>query len=355
MPGRTAARTPEPPSDELRSLRPTPRTSPLRTALSVLAGLILLGLLLYHVGLEPVHDCLDAVGWRGPFLLLPYAVIAWLDTRAWRCTLPETMRHRISTRALYLARMAGEAVNSLAPTAAVGEPLKVYLLRPWGLTGSDGFASIVIAKTALTVSQSFFVVLGLAALSDRLDKGMVGALLIALFLLGAAGFTIGLVWLQRRGPAASVWRLARRIAPRAAFVARLEMRATAIDRRLAEFYHVERDAFLRGAVWNMSGWLLGVGEVWLMALLIRAPIGFYDALIIEALAQPIRAIAILIPGGLGAQEVGGVALCTFLGMSEPAAVTLWLLKRGRELVFDSVGLVYLARHTARGKSAAGPP
>ena len=41
-----------------------------------------------------------------------------------------------------------------------------------------------------------------------------------------------------------------------------------------------------------------------------------------------------------------MALCRFLGVPEPAAVTLWLLKRARELAFDSVGLAYLARWTA---------
>ena len=40
-------------------------------------------------------------------------------------------------------------------------------------------------------------------------------------------------------------------------------------------------------------------------------------------------------------------LCTFLGMAEADAVTLWLLKRAREVVFDGVGLAYLAQHGGR--------
>jgi hypothetical protein len=34
-----------------------------------------------------------------------------------------------------------------------------------------------------------------------------------------------------------------------------------------------------------------------------------------------------------------------LGMPEHEAATLWLLKRGRELVFDGVGLLYLVRRS----------
>jgi glycosyltransferase 2 family protein len=86
--------------------------------------------------------------------------------------------------------------------------------------------------------------------------------------------------------------------------------------------------------------------------LIGAPVPWLDALIIEALSQPIRAAAVVIPGGLGTQEIGGVALCRFLGMGEAEAATLWLLKRGRELVFDGVGLVYLARRSTLARGAS---
>jgi uncharacterized protein (TIRG00374 family) len=242
--------------------------------------------------------------------------------------------------------MAGEAVNSLTPSTAVGEPVKAYLLRAWHVSGSDGVASIVIARTALTVTQSLFVVLGLAALFVRLDRHAAGLAWLVVCLVGSAAFGWGLVWLQRRGPAVAVHRLLRRLAPRARIVARLEHAAAAIDTRLADYYRIERGAFLRASVWHMLGWLAGVTEVMLIMALIGAPVGWLDALVIEALAQPIRAVAIVIPGGLGAQELGGAALCTFLGVPEAAAVTLWLLKRGREIVFDVIGLLYLSRHAA---------
>lgn len=318
----------------------------LRTVLSVAVGIALMVLLIRHSGVDDVHDRFDVLGARSPLVLLPFVVIAWMDARGWRCTLPGGGAY-VPMRAVYMARLAGEAVNSLTPTAALGEPVKAYLLRPWGVTGSDGLASIVIAKTALTVAQSFFVVLGIAALFDRLDRGLVGGLIVALFLAACAGFAVGMVWLQQQGPATTVFGWLRRVVPRARFLARLEPRVAEIDARLVDFYRIERSGFVRAAAWNMGGWLLGVVEVQVMMALIQEPISFLDALIIEALAQPIRALSIVIPGGIGTQEVGGVALCTFLGMPEPIAVTLWLLKRGRELVFDGVGLAYLAFRSAR--------
>ena len=312
-------------------------------------GALLLALLLAHTDIDAVHDLMGDLGPWSPLLLLPYLAIAYVDARGWRCTMPAGAVERIAFWRISLARMAGEAINSVTPTAAIGgEPVKAYLLRDLGLTSADGVASLVIAKTALTVTQSLFVVIGLTALFgregfQRLEVfGLVGLLSVT------AGFGLLLVRLQRRRPAHTVWRWLHRLFPRARFVARLKLGVAAIDERLADFYRIEQGAFWRASAWHMTGWLLGVWEVRLMMWVIGAPITWRDALIIEAVAQPIRATSILIPGGLGTQELGGVAFCKWLGMPEPVAVTFWLLKRARELVFDGVGLAYLARHSTRG-------
>src|SRR5262245_39952508 len=141
------------------------------------------------------------LGWKSPLVLLPWAVIAWIDALGWRCALPEAVARRVPLRSLVLVRMAGEAVNSVTPTAAVGgEPVKAHLLRAWGVSGSDSLASIVIAKTALTVSQSLFVVFGVAALCVDWERRDLAIALVAALLLGTAGFTFMLVRLQRRRP-----------------------------------------------------------------------------------------------------------------------------------------------------------
>src|SRR5262249_61445362 len=120
-----------------------------------------------YAGPPPLPARFRALGWAAPLVLLPYLVITILDTNGWRCTLPATARVPFSS--LYLVRMAGEAVNSMTPTVTVGgEPVKAHLLRAFGVSGSDALASVVIAKTALTVSQCAFVLVGLAVLFGRL-------------------------------------------------------------------------------------------------------------------------------------------------------------------------------------------
>jgi glycosyltransferase 2 family protein len=323
-----------------------PGTPVWRTAVSLVVGLTLLGVLIYYADVDKIHDRMGELGWSSPVVLLPWVVIACLDALGWRCTLPAAAVARVPFASLVLVRMAGEAVNSVTPTAAVGgEPVKAHLLRAWGVSASDSLASIVIAKTALTVSQSLFVVFGVAALCVDWERREVAIGVVALLLLATAGFTFMLVRLQRRRPLSTVWTWARRIAPRSRLLARLEPGAHAIDARLAEFYRMEPQAFWRATGWHLSGWLFGVVEVFLIMRLIGAPVSWLDALVVEALSQPIRAAAVVIPGGIGTQEWGGLALGKLVGMDSGDATTLWLLKRGRELVFDGAGLVYLLRRS----------
>jgi putative membrane protein len=301
----------------------------------------------WYAGATSVLARLAALGWAAPLILVPYLVINVLDTLGWRCTLPAVRSRRVPFVSLYLVRMAGEAVNSVTPTAAVGgEPVKAQLLRAYGVAGSDAAASVVIAKTALVVSQAGFVLLGLAALFERLDRGTAGAVWVAMLIGLGALFTLLLVWLQRRGPVSALWRVLRRLAPGSSRIARLEATARAVDARLADYYRIERRAFVYATLWHFAAWLVGIGEVMLIMALLGVPIGILDALIIEAIAQPIRAAAVIVPGGLGIQEVGGVALASFLGVPEAAGVALWLLKRAREIVFDIVGLVVLTQRAA---------
>jgi glycosyltransferase 2 family protein len=320
------------------------RHSRLRGVLTIAVGVGLLVWLLFHAGLDALHDQFDKARWLTPLVLLPYVVISICDAISWRLTLPFALRRRVPFATLVMSRMAGEAVNSVTPTATIGgEPLKAHLLRAYGVPLSDGLASIVVCKTALTIAQSLFTALGFVGLLIVLGRPMLGALWLVALLGVVGGFTFLLLHVQQRNPATALWRWASRVFPRVQFVKRLEPGVRDLDERLQDFYRGEQRAFAWATGWNFVGWLFGVVEVQVMCTLIDHPLPWLEAFVIEAVAQPIRAVAIVVPGGIGIQEWGGVEFCTYLGMPEPVAATLWLLKRGREIVFDIVGLAYLAR------------
>src|SRR5262245_46753222 len=105
---------------------PSSRAALVRKIASFALGAGLLVLLLFHSGLDEVGDRFDELGWNGPLVLIPYLLIAALDVLGWRCTFPPRAVANVPLRTLYFTRLAGEAVNSMTPTATVGgEPLKV--------------------------------------------------------------------------------------------------------------------------------------------------------------------------------------------------------------------------------------
>ena len=336
--------------------RPAEQGRRIRTIATLAVGGLLLLLVVSYAGVGSVLERVSAMGWAAPLLFVPYLIINTLDTMAWRRALPAEAAARVPFVAQYFARIAGEAVNSVTPTAAVGgEPVKAQLLRAWGVPGAEAVASVVIAKTALTLSQIAFILMGVPVLAARFGRPVLGAVSFAVLVALALLFARFLVGVQRRGLVHAAWRRLVRWFPRSRRVGRLGERAAAIDERLGDFYRIEQHAFRTATLWHFAAWLLGVVEVWLIMQLIGAPISWTDALILESLGQPIRAVALFIPGGLGVQELGGVALCHLLGISDAPAVTLWLLKRARELFFDVVGIAYLAHHTALRRAPAMEP
>jgi len=321
-----------------------------------IAGALLFCWLLYETGLNAVERCLGRMGYRTVLAVVPYTVASLCDALGWRAVLGGISAARVPFARLWLVRLAGEAVNSVAPTGAGGEPLKALLLRNDGFSGADAAAAVVVSRTALTVTQSLLVVAGLTAVLVRFhpDWALAGLVL----LLGtAAAFFLLLVRLQQSGPMQFGARVLRRVLPRSRLVTRLEGHAVAGDVRLTTFYRSERASLVDAGCWHMLGWLASAAEVWLLLRLMGAPISCSDALIIEGLAQPIRATAIIVPGALGTQETGGVAVCSWLGIARDVSVAAWLVRRARETVFDAVGLLYLAitgARTAPGDEAPLP-
>jgi putative membrane protein len=324
-------------------LEALPGRIPLRTAALFLLGLLAVAGLVYHVGVSDIAALLASLGWRAPLIVVPYACISVFDALGLGRALGRRARRRISLWRLYWIRHAGEALSNVTPTAGLGgEPLKAYLLRRHGVAGGDGVASVVIAKTAVICSQFLFTILGLllllgwlGVLRDRAPLLIAGGVLA---LLACAILIAG----QRRGLAAASVHWLGRLRVDAPFVQRLERQAQAIDHALLRFYRDDRRGFAVATSYHMLGWLLGAAEVMLFFSLMGVSCEWRQAIIIESLTQATMAAAVIVPGGLGVQEISGTVLCRILGLGEVSGAALMLLKRAREVVFTSIGLALIS-------------
>lgn len=312
---------------------------------AILGGLGLLGLLVWHVDVTEVADHLRRIGWQAPLLLVPYIAVALCDAKGWACTLPHTAQTPpVSLVRLSLDRLAGEAINNLTPTANLGgEPVKVYLLRARGVTTDAGLASVIVAKTALTVSQILFILIGVPFFLYRLGWVRQTWWVLGLSLVLAYGFVMLLIRWQRRGLVGMTVRTLRRLLPSWSRLAHWEERAQQIDTHLLGFYDGNSRGFIASTIYHFLGWMMGAAEIAFFFYLMGIEVALVDALIIETMLQPVHAAALLIPGALGVQEASGVFFCRLLGIDESAGLTLMALKRAREAVYNLIGLAVLAR------------
>jgi hypothetical protein len=103
---------------------------------------------------------------------------------------------------------------------------------------------------------------------------------------------------------------------------------------------------------SLLGWIVGTGEVYLIALFLGTPVSWHVAFALESLGQAIRGAGFAIPGALGVQEGGFLLLAPLAGLTPDAALAVSLAKRTRELLLGLPGLLYL-RLAGGSPTAAG--
>jgi glycosyltransferase 2 family protein len=323
----------------------TARRSLWRHAPMVLGVLVLIGLVL-QLGERQLLQSLEGLRWWTLLVVLPYGVFCFFDVQGWRCVLPRD-RKRPSFAWLYAIRHAGEAVNDFTPTAYVGgEGIKAYLLTRSHVPATDAIVSVIVTKTALTAGQVLFIVAGATLFAARSDAGLIGIAALAVLAFASYLFLSLLVRWQQRGFAERLMQWVRGLfgirRVREGWVAR----GQEVDDALASFYDNRGRDFSTSVFLHFCSWGTGALEMMIFAWLLGHPIGLFDAIVIEALNQPVKIAGLIIPGTLGVQEAGGVLAFSLLGLDPRLGLSVMLLRRLREVFYAGLGVVILRRATA---------
>src|SRR5262249_10809575 len=160
---------------------------------------------------------------------------------------------------LMAARIAGEAVNVVTAMVPVGgDVVKVWLLRPH-VPYRDSVASVIIAKTTITLAQALFLLIGVvAALALAVDARLGRALLWLLLveLIGAGGFlAVQMAGLVSRGA-----RWLERFKKLPLDRLRTLSAAENLDETLQHFYRRKWRRFGLSVGFHLLGWIMGVFE-----------------------------------------------------------------------------------------------
>ncbi len=313
-------------------------------SLSTVIGLAILGILVALVGKdETLAATARALGWQSVLVCLPFALIMAVDTLGWRYAFAYD---RVPFLRLMAARVAGEAVNVMTAVAPVGgDAIKVWFLGPH-VPYRESVASVIIAKTTITLSQTLFLLLGVAvALALSVDARLVAAMLWLLLveLVGAGGF----LFVQVTG-------LLGRGARRLARFGKLKAIASAehLDQTLQSFYRRQWRRFSLSMGFHLLGWLMGVLETWLFLQVLHVPASLATAVVIETLGSAVRFATFFMPGSLGALEGANAAAFAALGFGAQAGLAFSLLRRLRQVVWIGLGVLVLL--VARGRALLAP-
>ncbi|MBX3304185.1 MAG: flippase-like domain-containing protein [Nitrospira sp.] len=317
-------------------------------------GLTVLGLLVWRIGPGNIYN---AASQLGPvtllIILIPSVFMYAIEAYGWKIVLGPSGKAVPFWRLLTI-RTAGEVVNMTTPTAYLGgEPLKAYLLKKYNVPMTEGAASVVIAKTTVTIAEVCFILTGIALGFVILGTGSsaVQTITAALVSVGLLVCSIaGFVFIQHRGLFASILSLVKKLGLRIRVLEAQEEHLLSIDRTILNFYGHHQKKFFASVGVCFFGWLAESLEVFAIIYFLGGSVSFLSAVSIGALAAFIKGGSFFIPGSLGAQDAGYMLLLQAFGYSDVTGITFALLRRFRELVWIAIGLLCLAMVGKRGMS-----
>jgi putative membrane protein len=323
----------------------------------VVAGLVLLAGLVRGLGGSALVTNLRLVGW-GIVAIIGQEILAIVaNTLGWRAAFPAG-RPPPAFAQLLAARIAGDAVNYVTPTATLGGEFARARLLEGRASRLDLATSIAVAKLSQTVAQVVFVAAGLVLVlaAVPLASSVRIGLVTGTVLLSALVFSF--VVAQRRGMFTPLVRIATKLDRRGRLVD-LTARIRRLDDEIARVHLERRGPFLVSCAWFFVGWALGALEMGLMLWLLGMPVTLTGALSIEVLSVAIDATLFFVPGKLGTQEGGKVLIFTALGLDATKGLSVGVLRRIRELSWSLLGLLILGRFQLPGglrkQPAAAPP
>ena len=323
------------------------RKSSLIDRLFLIGGIILLLILVARSGVGLVWGNLRVIGWGFAVIIGQELLAMTANTLGWRqAFLPP--RGAIPFFRLFAARVAGDAINYVTPTATIGGEFVRARMIEGELTPRAVWASVAVAKISQTVGQALFIIAGMFYVASKAPLPMTvrdglavsGPLFIAAVILA--------VVMQRHGLFTAAVRLLQRT--RLAVAPRVARELERLDEEIRLIYSVPSSIFLSSGMFFI-GWMFGIVESYLTLYFLDAGPSCHRAVIIETLSVTIDAVMFFVPGKAGTQEGGKMLIFSILGLDPALGLAFGIARRIRELSWAGIGLLILGWHQLHGGSS----
>ncbi len=318
--------------------------------LQVLAFLLGIALLVYvinRVGVQPIFDALQRIGF-GFFPLLAISGLRHvLRTIAMRAAVPSEHR-RISFTQAFAARIGGEAISFLTFTGPLlGEATKVALLRK-RVPLTYGVPALVVDNLIYNLSVVFFVLSGACVmlftyqLPPPVNYALVGIAAVAALGIFAAALA------AKRRIMILTWVIDRlallRLSPKV-FVKRRH-HIHNLESKVYDFYRQHPAAFFGMIVCNLLAHIASVVEVYVTLRMLGFAPQIAQAYIIESLTKVINFTFAFVPGTIGVYEGGTEIILQALGFAAATGVALALVRKAGIVFWTAIGLLVLTWRAA---------
>jgi putative membrane protein len=299
-----------------------------------IAGVAAVTALIFRAGVVPVLHAFETAGWGvlGVVLLRGVAVVG--AGLGWFVLFPAGSRPNVF--ACVCVRFVREGANTLLPMTQVGgDVIGARALTLCGAPALLSAASVIVDVLVQAVTLFLFTLLGLATLAAIGCEAAVGET-VALVTAVAIPALLGFYLAQRPVGQRLVKTMMARILGE-----REWLTFGAIDALFVrlDWIYANRTGVLASVAIHLAVWLFDALEVWVILACMGTPARYPEALVIESLMQAIRAAAFVIPGALGAQEGGLIAVCAIFGVPAQAAIAMSLIKRVPDFVLGAPSLM----------------
>jgi len=298
---------------------------------------------LRHFGAGEVGHFVRMAGW-GLLLTIELEAVARIaNTLGWRMTIEDCPRE-LGFGELFVARIAGEAVDYVTPSAQLGGQFVMALMVRRKLAMAAGLATVIVAALAEALGQIGFIsgalltTLPFEARLHHLMWPVVGGFTIAV------GLAAGFFYIQLKQPFSHLWRAAARFD--VPHLANPEIKAAAAeaDALLSDFYAHHRGRFFAASTCYLVAWSMGPVEIFILLKLLHQPASWIVALLVEGLGLLVERTTFLIPAKLVSQEGGKALILSVLGYPAGVGFAIGFLRRIKEMAWVLLGLLGLMVH-----------
>jgi uncharacterized protein (TIRG00374 family) len=318
---------------------PSKAQLPLRLfAIAVSAGFFVY--LIWQAGPNNLWKSLSEAGW-GIILVIALAGVSHLvRTWGWRLTLGDD-QHKLSLSRLVGLRLGAEAAGQFGILGqTIGDSVRVSRMRA-EIPIASGLASVALDRGLYIVTGIVTTIAGILAALPLLALSHALRLYASLFAFALMAFLIlAVLAVRKRWPALSgSARLIGRVPSLKNWMESKYLLLQSVETALFDFHYKTPGAFWSSFSLNLTAHCMAVSEVCLILWLMGVKMGFFSALVIEALTKLVNVLGNFNPGNVGTYEGGTMLIGKMFGLGSATGLALGVLRRLRSFFWAAVGTI----------------